>query len=111
MATYNREQNSNSTLNDVSVSTSVHEQVYLDKISYQGGEVKFEHAFDRIDFQLEPRLKTIYINKNGVNESKWVFDYGYFTANTASVEIPTLTDLKRMVDNFNNYYNELLLVR
>lgn len=106
MAVFNREQNRYASLNEVSIDLSVHEKVYLEKISYPSGEVIFEHSYDRIDFQLESRLKTINIYENGVNKCKWVLDHDYFTANITNIEIPTLAQLKTKAGNFNNYYND-----
>ncbi|MDU1893064.1 MAG: RHS repeat domain-containing protein [Dysgonomonas sp.] len=105
-ATYNREQKSVGTLNDISIDLSTHEQIYLDKIAYSGGEVKFEYSFDRIDYKLEPRLQNIYIKENGINTSHWLFNHNYFVSNTNNKEIPTLAQLKGKLGIYNNHYDE-----
>jgi YD repeat-containing protein len=83
----------------------MYDVVVLDKISYPGGEVRFEYKFDRIDCKQEPRLETVYINEAGSDQFKWSFIYDYFTANVSHYEKPTLSELLTVMGSTNYHAN------
>lgn len=81
------------------------EVVYLERITYPGGKIRFQHLFDREDYAPEPRLAAIYIDDEfGRNKSKWLLDYSYFTASRNEKENPTLEGLNERLEKLS-YYN------
>ena len=81
------------------------ELVYLENISYPGGKVRFQHAFDREDYAPEPKLISVYIDdEQGNNKSKWELNYDYFIANKKEKDNPTLNQLNELLGKLS-YYN------
>ncbi len=93
---------------EVNINYSLYDVVYLDKITYPGGSVRFGYAFDRIDYSPEARLTHIYIDENGVNKSHWKFIQEYFTANAPGTDFPTINMISSRIQNSPgvNYFND-----
>lgn len=84
-----------------------YEVVYLDKIIFPNGQIRFDYLFDRDDYAPEARLANIYIDENGIQKLSWNFRYEYFVANNIRNEIPTLSKLNVLLNNGTvTYYND-----
>jgi len=89
------------------ISCAKYDVVYLDKITYSGGEIKFNYLFDREDLPPEARLDNILINNTGSNPICWKLEQEYFTTNKVTNEIVTLNDIAMEISTYStNYYNE-----
>lgn len=105
LGSFNRTQDSRLTGTGVTINHAYYEVVYLDNITYPGGRVRFEYAFNREDYEPEPKLTTILLDdENNNNKSKWHLSYDYFVSNFKGIDRPTLEHLNNILRNYS-YYN------
>lgn len=76
---------------------------YLEKITYDGGEMQFNYSNDRSDASWLPRLTSVERNVAGTKTTVWELEQGYFTSNYSSTDIPSLTHLQELLDTDENY--------
>ncbi|MBP1615011.1 MAG: hypothetical protein H6Q13_2459 [Bacteroidetes bacterium] len=104
LGTFTRPQDSNPETY-ISTSHAYYDVVYLDKITYPLGGIRFEYKFDREDYTPEVRLSAIYIDDvAGINVNSWELLQSYFVSNTSGTDMPSLQELNGRITRYD-YYN------
>lgn len=66
---------------------------YIESISYNGGSLDFDYAFDRDDAEWLPRLESVEQYVGSTLTTVWELNQSYFCSNREDFEMPTVTRL------------------
>jgi hypothetical protein len=70
-------------------------KIYLDKIKFNNGELKFFYSNDRVDLANDVKLQTIsLVDKDGSTSKSWDFDYGYFIGTSMDRDVVGTSDTR-----------------